>query len=377
MFDKWLESVNSVRVRAGDPGARRGGMSSMGTRRRFVASVSAVALIALVGACGDSDDDEGATTTTGDDTTTTVEVPDGYVVGAGMNDPEDVNIAVLQFLPGALSIEVGETVTWEWSGPEPHSVTFLAPGQEIPNPEEDDSLFAPTPPTGPYDGTTLVNSGLQPLGPEAPAPMEVTFAKAGEFPFYCVIHPQMVGELTVVEAGGEVDSFADVAERKAAEAAEWLEEGRAAKAALLEAEPVQTPNPDGSTTWTVQMGVTTAHTDVLAFAPTPAEVEAGDSVTFVNESQAPHTASFFGTGAEPIQNPLDERVGPPSPGPSPQALSAEGFIHTGVLPPNAPPGSGPPLAVRSFTFTIPAPGEYPYVCIFHAPSSMTGVITAV
>ena len=346
-------------------------------RRRGVALGTAVALVALLGACGDSDDDdEGATTTEPAETTTTVEAPDSYIVGAGVNDPEDVNIAVLQFLPKELTVPVGETVTWEWNGPEPHSVTFLAPGQEIPNPEEDDSLFAPTPPEGPYDGSTLVNSGLQPLGPDAPAPFEVSFSKAGEYPFYCVIHPLMVGSLTVAEEGEEVDTFGDVANRGAQEKAGYLEEGRAAKAALVEAEPVKTANPDGSTNWTVQMGVTTTNVDVLAFAPTPAEIEAGDSVTFVNESLAPHTASFFGTGAEPIESPVDPRVGPPAPGASPQALSSEGFFNTGLLPPNAPPGAGPPIAVRSFTFTVPAAGTYEYVCLLHAPSGMAGTITA-
>ncbi|HEX4528138.1 MAG TPA: hypothetical protein VIA11_01895, partial [Acidimicrobiia bacterium] len=44
----------------------------------------------------------------------------------------------------------------------------------------------------------------------------------------------------------------------------------------------------------VKLGASTAHTDVLAFAPTPKNVKAGDHVTFVNNSSAPHTASFGG-----------------------------------------------------------------------------------
>jgi plastocyanin len=335
-------------------------------------AVPFVVLALLVAGCGD--DDDGATDAT-DGTDSSVEVPDGIVVGAGVNDPDDVNIAVLQFLPAKVSVEVGTPVTWEWDGPEPHSVTFLPPGQELPPPGSDEALFAPTPPTGPYDGSTLVNSGLQPLG-TAPTPFELTFSGAGTYPYYCVIHPTMVGEVEVAEAGGAVDTPADVAERAAQEQAAGLEEGRAAKAALVDAEPVRTENADGTTTWTVQMGITTEHTDVLAFAPTPAGVQAGDTVTFVNESGAPHTASFFGTGAEPIANPLDPRVGPPAPGPSPQTLSSAGFFNTGLLPPNAPPGAGPPLAARSFSFTVPDPGTYSYVCLLHAPSGMVGEITA-
>lgn len=346
------------------------------TRLRRAAAVLAVMLVAA--GCGDDDDATVATTTTGapEETTTTAAGPDNIAIGVGMNDPDDVNIAVLQFLPAEVTVEADTPVTWDWSGPEPHSVTFLAPGQTLPDPGSDESLFAPTPPTGPYDGTTMVNSGLVPLGPAAPDPFELTFASEGTFQYYCVIHPQMVGEVTVVAPGDAVDTPADVAERRAQESTEWLEEGRAAKAQLEGAEPQQTANGDGSTTWTVQMGATTAHTDILAFAPTPAGVKAGDTVTFVNSSGAPHTASFFGEGAEPITNPLDPRTGAPAPGPSPQVLSAAGFFNTGLLPPDAPPGAGPPLEARSFSFTVPDPGEYPYVCILHSPSGMTGTITA-
>ena len=79
-----------------------------------------------------------------------------------------------------------------------------------------------------------------------------------------------------------------------AETKKYLAEGEAAKRKLLAAKPKQTKNSDGSTTYNVELGASTAHTDVLAFAPTPKNVKAGDHVTFVNNSLAPHTASFGG-----------------------------------------------------------------------------------
>ncbi len=355
-------------------------MATPTRRRRHAVAVSFAAVLLLAAGCGDDDDGDAAadTTTTSEpaETTTTeaIDVPDGIAVGAGINDPEDANVAILEFMPEAISVEVGTPVTWEWQGAEPHSVTFLEPGQELPPPGSDPALFAPTPPTGPYDGTTFVSSGLQPLGPDAPAPFELDFASAGTYPYFCVIHPMMTGEVTVVEAGGDADSPEDVAHARADEEAAWLADGRAAKQALVEQEPASTPNPDGSTTWTVLMGATTEHADVLAFAPTPAEARAGDTVTFLNTSGAPHTASFFGEGAEPITSPVDPRVDPPAPGPSPQALSAAGFFNTGLLPPDAPPGAGPPEAARSFSFTLPEAGTFQYVCLLHAPSEMVGSI---
>lgn len=357
--------------------------AAVGTRHgRWVAAPLA-ALALLAGGCGDDDggDSDGAatedttsaeaTTTTEGATEDTVAAPDGFVVGAGISDPDDPNVAVLEFLPEAISVEAGTEVTWEWIGAEPHSVTFVPEGQEVPDVEADPSAAAPAPATGPIDGSAYVSSGLQPLGAPA-APFAATFEEPGTYAYLCIIHPTMTGEVEVVEAGAGADTPADVAERRAADTEAFLAEGREAKAALVEAEPVQTDNGDGTTTWTIEMGVTTEHTDILAFAPTPAAVQAGDTVTFVNNTLAPHTASFFGEGAEVIQSPFDPRAQAPAPGPSPQVLLATGFANTGVLPPDV----GPPIEARSFSFTVPEPGTYAYVCIFHAPSEMVGTIEA-
>jgi plastocyanin len=185
----------------------------------------------------------------------------------------------------------------------------------------------------------------------------------------------MTGTVKVVDKGGDVDTPEDVATARAADQDEYLAEGQAAKKALVDEEPIKTANDDGSSTWTVHMGTTTEHTDILAFAPVPLDAKAGDTVTFLNDSGAPHTASFFGEGAEPINDPTDPRVDPPAPGPSPQELTGTGFYNTGLLPPNAgPPGQAPPEAVRSFSFTIPEAGDYGYVCLLHAPSQMVGTI---
>jgi plastocyanin len=327
-------------------------------------------IITVLVAAGCSDDSSKDKASTGT-TATTVAAPKDIRIGVGVNDPKDPNIAVLQFMPAKVTVAVGTPVTWEWNGTEPHSVTFLKPGTTLPPPGSDPSWFAPTPPSGPFDGTTLVNSGLVPLGPTAPPPAELTFSKAGSYEYHCVIHPGMVGEVDVVEAGGTVSTPAEVAKDRAADQAKYLKEGRAAKAELLAQTPAKASNADGSTTWTVLMGATTEHTDILAFAPTPVGVKAGDTVTFLNNSGAPHTASFNA----PFNDPTDPRTDVAAPGKSPQDLLATGFFNTGLLPPNAG-DPAPPAPARSFSFKVVAAGTYSYVCLLHSPSGMVGTITA-
>jgi len=346
-------------------------MSILATRRRRAALATVTAaMVAFGAACGSSDDSKDA----GSKAKASGAVASETInIKAGVSDPTHNQIAVLQYLPAKATVAVGQKVRWNWDETkEPHSVTFLAPGQKAPDPGSDTSLFAPTPPNGAYDGSALVNSGLQPLGPQAPVPFEMTFSKAGSYNYICVIHPQMVGTIVVADAG---ETAAEVKTRGEHEQGQWLAEGNEAYQKLMSAPPTSTKNKDGSKTWKVEMGTTTAHTDILAFAPVPAEVKKGDKVTFVNNSMAPHTASFFNE-TPPIMNPEDPAVAKVAPGPSPQKLSNKGLYNTGVLPPNAPPGAGPPEAARSFTFSVPAAGDYQYICIYHAPSGMAGMIKA-
>lgn len=341
--------------------------------RRIVAKgrarwmVLGVAAALVLGACGSDDDGD---TSTGDS------APSKVNVLAGLNDQQDPNIAVLEFLPEVVSIRTGSAVEWRFPGPEPHSVSFFPAGQAPPSPAspEGEALFVPaTPPPSTYAPATVINTGLLPLGPEPAAPFVLTFPTAGEYEYVCIIHPLMTGKVTVADEGTAVDTQADINERADRELNQWLEEGRAAKKQLTDAPPKQAANPDGTTTWTYEMGITTEHTDVLAFAPVAGEIRPGDSVTFVNNSLAPHTASFAAGGTLP-QNPLDPAVSAPT-GPSPLTLTADGGpFNSGLLPPAAPPNAPPPEAVRSFTFVVPAAGDYPYLCILHAPSGMGGSI---
>ncbi|MFN8027628.1 MAG: plastocyanin/azurin family copper-binding protein [Acidimicrobiia bacterium] len=300
------------------------------------------------------------------------EAPAELKLRAGLNDPKDPNIAVLEFLPEKISVVPGEKVTWLIDGPEPHSVTFVPAGSPVPNVETDPSLFGPSGTPTDYDGTTTVNSGVLPLPTQTSgATFTMTFTTAGQYTYYCVLHPDMTGSLTV--GGDDINTQAETNAAAAKQRTKYLAEGRAAKKKLSATKPKGTKNSSGGTDWTVQMGASTAHTDVLAFAPTPAKVKAGDSVTFVNNSKAPHTASFGGSLVP--QNPLAPEVQQPQPGPSPQTLASGVYLNTGWLPPNTG-SSGAPLAARSYTYDVSDPGTYEYVCVLHLPSGMAAEIDA-
>lgn len=335
------------------------------TRRSLFTGATAAVLIASTALVGCSKDKKTATNGGGAQA-----APEQVSVVAGINDPQDPNIAVLQYMPQSVTIAAGKTVEWRITGPEPHSVTFTADGK--PPPTADQSLFPPKPPAGPYDGKTLVSSGLVPLGPGAPAPFKMVFPTPGTFTYYCVIHPNMTGTVTVVDAKGKFDTQQQVTDRGNAEQAQWLDEGRAAKKKLVETPATVEKAADGTSTYKLLMGASTPHTDVLAFTPPPANLKAGDKVTFVNTSEAPHTASFAGKTTLP-QDPTSPAVEKAAPGPSPQTLNATDFFNTGVLPPNAgPPGSIPPEAARSYTYVVKTAGTYTFVCLLHAPSGMAG-----
>jgi plastocyanin len=80
----------------------------------------------------------------------------------------EVDLAEFAFNPPHIQVSVGDTVTWTNSDEAPHDATL-----------DDES-----------QATDTLNSGDT---------GELTFDEAGEFPYHCSIHPEMLGLVTVVE----------------------------------------------------------------------------------------------------------------------------------------------------------------------------------
>jgi len=115
------------------------------------------------------------------------------------------SVAILRFLPQAVTVKVGDTVTWNAQDPAtPHTVTFGVEPTNIFSPVGLDAPGHATL-TQPYPerfvGPTI-SSGFMGQGPGRPGgtTFRATFMAAGVYQYYCALHDElgMVGTITVL-----------------------------------------------------------------------------------------------------------------------------------------------------------------------------------
>jgi plastocyanin len=211
--------------------------------------------------------------------------------------PTEATVALIDesFQPPALEVAVGATVTWEnIDGDDDHTVT------------SNDGAF---------------NSGVLPAG----SAFEHTFDAPGAYPYFCAIHPEMEGTITVVGEAPTPDESVDAATPTPPQSSPVVEE----------AGPIVTPATGDETPVEETVPVEPAAVSIvdLTFDPASIEVDAGSTVTWTNDDGVPHTVTARG----------------------------EGF-NSGVL-----------LSGDSFEQSFSEPGTYDYFCAIHP--SMTGSVT--
>jgi plastocyanin len=91
-------------------------------------------------------------------------VPGSATMSSGGYDPDPVEISV------------GDTVTWTNDDSTPHTITSGSNGQ----------------PDGKFDSSPNMNPLMAPGDT-----FEHTFTEAGEYPYYCALHPNLVGTVSV------------------------------------------------------------------------------------------------------------------------------------------------------------------------------------
>lgn len=291
--------------------------------------------------------------------------PVDWQAGVGVSTRDEA-VQANVFLPGSLTVDVGDSITWHIDSGEFHTVTFLSGAAAPPfvtigpnGPALNPAAVAPS--GGPaYDGSGIANSGLLVSGQQ----WTLAFTKAGTYPFLCLIHAGMAGTVTVRDAGtpyprtqAGYDTQAKVAGNR------LLAAGRTLSARTLAAERASGAGQAavGTGAWTDGGSLA-----VMRFLPGRLVIHAGDSVTWTNrDPETPHTITF---GQEPAGGPFGAFApsGAAVPGhatlTSPDEAANSGFV-----------GAGLPFGT-SFTATFVTPGTYHFICALHDTLGMTGTV---
>jgi plastocyanin len=90
--------------------------------------------------------------------------------------PGSSSLTTDAFSPNPIQVSVGNTVTWTNNDSQPHTVTSGSNGQP-------DNKFNSSPNFNP-----LLNPGQT---------FSFTFTQAGNYPYFCMLHPNMVGTVSV------------------------------------------------------------------------------------------------------------------------------------------------------------------------------------
>jgi plastocyanin len=279
----------------------------------------------------------------------------------------------LDFFTRNITIDAGDSVTWKVEdGPtaaksEPHTVSFLAPGQSPPSPSSPQAVQ----PAGGHieDGTQFVSSGILFSGQT----YTLTFPKPGVYPYHCLFHyPEMAGVVTVNPAGtaypktqGQYDSEGAIDRRQ---------DLRFAKRSVHEF-----PYREGGTTLVagISPGLVGAHPPrdetVLRFLDSDVDrddpggireaaeitIPVGTTLTWVNQtSNEVHTVTFPPAGqGDPGIDPFSPPIGGPT---------YDGSSLT---------NSGPLFPGQHYSLTFTARGTFNYYCEFHDNVGMMGTVT--
>ena len=274
----------------------------------------------------------------------------GWQVDVGAAS-KDMGVQVAYYFPGEITINAGDTVTWNFRAGEPHSVHFLSTGSG-----------------------GEVDSGLQTKG--APS-FSLTFNQPGNYNYFCDLHTFMKGVVHVQAAGSAYPHDQKYYDHQSqVQQAQLLAEGLALRANGLAAAAQANTKP------AITAGIGAAHETgsifVLRFLKTTLNVKVGDTVTWTNlDPEAPHTITFNQDYPDPFAALFPfglDVLGPP--GHATMSATTQP-VNSGFLwaaPP--PPPALPPVAYRGTTFQVKftQPGTYNYKCDLHDVLGMTGTI---
>lgn len=273
--------------------------------------------------------------------------PRTWYVQVGAQNPT-TSIMGMVFLPGDLTVNQGDTIVWKAGSAEPHTVTFVPPGQPVP--QFGPQVFFPAGGSS-YDGQGFFNSGVMAtvsanvIGlPFTTQTYRLTInAPVGDYIYYCAVHPGMQATIHVHAPGTPYPHtqqyYNAAAHQRIASIIhhghELMEQAR-----------------DVSDNHHIAVGFTQGVVDVMRFTPSTAYIRVGQSVTFTSYAMGPHTVTF---GVE--QADITVPYGDPT-------------HYDGTYPLN----SGFIFMPQTFTVTFTKAGTYHYYCGLHDYMGMMGTI---
>jgi plastocyanin len=212
--------------------------------------------------------------------------PHTWTILAGF-DSQDHAIAGMAYLPTNIWIDAGDTIVWNAFSVEPHTVTFLPPGQK-PGKFDPNSPIQNFPQGGSsYDGKSFFNSGLIGISGGFPGgtSYSLTFPVTGNFTYLCFVHNTMFGHVHVRAAGTPYPfTQADYNRQAQRQGRALINDGREL---LKDARAI-------SNNHHVTVGATDGKAMVMLFIPGNIFIHVGDTVKFINRTPIddPHTVTF-------------------------------------------------------------------------------------
>ncbi len=266
------------------------------------------------------------------------------------------SIQGMQFLPGEIWIDVGDTVHWKANSMEPHTVSFPdASHPAVPFDPSISYMVTPTSETtistpGEYRNSgivgTMADAALPPPAPD----YNLTFTGAGTYHYICYVHGQaMVGTVHVAAAGTpypHTQQFYD---------AEY-HMGRAV--VIAHGQEIWSGARAAATNHHVFVGPADDMAMVMRFTQQRVTINVGETVTFdwsLVKTPVPHTVTVAPEVAPPfvpVGDPTNYQGGP---------------LNSGIL---MPVFGGP----ATFPVTFTKAGTYHYFCAFHDGMGMVGTV---
>ncbi len=277
----------------------------------------------------------------------------------------DMGKQALAFLPNEIWIHAGDNITWTFTVPEIHTVTFLKDGQTRP----DFGVGCPgfSGPTATFDGSTCVTTPPLTTG----TTFKVTFPTAGNYKLVCLVHENMTGVVHVLGVSATLphdQRFYDKqAEQGKDDLLSDLEHARhhSSDVVFVGAGEV-VANAGGSQT-----------ASLMRFDEDNKIIHVGDTVEWTNQDPVtPHTITF-GTEPGDLFDPSANVTTDADGARHATINSTADNVHSGfiVAAPQERLGLAQgPLGTTRFRVTFTHAGVYDYICALHDGLGMKGKI---